>query len=104
MPKVTEKPILGLKSNKNFIVTNAVENILSVPKAQKQEMDWTKKSDFGRVPDYLGRIKDNIEAEYRMMRNLTQEQPEDKYFIRLFRNYLSEDQVHELREALKRKW
>ena len=28
-PKKEEKPILGLKSNKNFIITNAVENILS---------------------------------------------------------------------------
>jgi len=29
VPKVSEKPIMGLKSNKNFIVSNAVENILS---------------------------------------------------------------------------
>ena len=29
VPKKEEKPILGLKSNKNFIITNAVENILS---------------------------------------------------------------------------
>ena len=29
VPKKDEKPILGLKSNKNFIITNAVENILS---------------------------------------------------------------------------
>ena len=29
VPTRNEKPILGLKSNKNFIVSNAVENILS---------------------------------------------------------------------------
>ena len=29
VPKATDKPILGLKSHKNFIVTNAIENILS---------------------------------------------------------------------------
>jgi len=28
VPKASERPILGLRSNKNFIVTNAVENIL----------------------------------------------------------------------------
>jgi hypothetical protein len=32
VPRVHEKPVLGLKSNKNFIVTNAIENILSVAK------------------------------------------------------------------------
>lgn len=29
MPKHTEKPIMGLQTNKNFIVSNAVENILA---------------------------------------------------------------------------
>ena len=29
IPPPTEKPIMGLKSNKNFIISNAVENILS---------------------------------------------------------------------------
>ena len=32
MPKRDEKPVMGLKSNKNFIHTNAVENIMSVAK------------------------------------------------------------------------
>jgi len=32
IPKKDEKPIMGLKSNKNFIISNAVENILSAPK------------------------------------------------------------------------
>lgn len=53
MPGVNDKPVLGLKSNKNFIVTNAVENILSVPKAPKTEVNWIEKKDYGRVPDYL---------------------------------------------------
>ena len=32
VPKAMERPVHGLKSNKNFIVTNAIENILSVSK------------------------------------------------------------------------
>lgn len=78
VPKATEKPVMGLRSNKNFIVTNAVENILSVPRAAKEEIDWQKKSDFGKVPDYLSRIKENIENEYKMIRNLSNDQQEDK--------------------------
>lgn len=33
VPKQTEKPLLGLKTTKDFIKQNAVENIMSVPKA-----------------------------------------------------------------------
>jgi len=29
IPHLNEKPILGLRSNKNFIVTNAIETIIS---------------------------------------------------------------------------
>jgi hypothetical protein len=29
VPRREEKPILGLKTNKNFIIANAVENILA---------------------------------------------------------------------------
>ena len=29
VPKVAERPVLGMKSDKNFIVSNAIENILS---------------------------------------------------------------------------
>ena len=32
VPKHDEIPLMGVKSNKNFITTNAVENIMSVPK------------------------------------------------------------------------
>ena len=32
VPKKDEKPVMGLTSNKNFIHTNAVENIMSVAK------------------------------------------------------------------------
>ena len=43
IPKVHEKPVHGLKSNKNFVVTNAIENILSIPKKGKEEENWMKK-------------------------------------------------------------
>jgi len=51
---------MGLKSSKNYIVSNAVENILSAPKLMRTDENWMTKKDFGRCPDYLNRIKDNI--------------------------------------------
>ena len=67
VPKKDEKPLMGLKSNKNFIVTNAVENILAAPKTMPEDKSWTSKKDYGRTPDYLTRIKDSITSEYRMI-------------------------------------
>lgn len=57
MPRVNEKPVQGLKSNKNFIVTNAIENILSVAKKTEEPIDWQKKKDYGKQPEYLSKIK-----------------------------------------------
>jgi len=54
---MTEKPVLGLKSGKNFIVTNAIENILSTAKKTEEPINWTKKPDYGQVPDYIQKIK-----------------------------------------------
>jgi hypothetical protein len=48
-----DKPIMGLKSNKNFIVSNAVENILAPPKTIPMKKNYRSKRDYGRVPNYL---------------------------------------------------
>lgn len=92
-----EKPVMGLSSGKNFIVTNAIENILSTAKRAPEPIEWTKKKDYGKTPEYLNRIKDNIDNEYKMIRNL-QSEYETK------NDCLSEAEVAEIREGLKRKW
>jgi hypothetical protein len=50
VPLVNEKPVLGLKSGKNFIVTNAIENILSTAKKTEEPINWSKKPDYGQIP------------------------------------------------------
>lgn len=71
MPKKDERPIHGLVSDKNFIVANAVEAILSAPKvAEKQDKDYLKKKNFGKVPKYVNKIKQEIEDEYNMVREM----------------------------------
>lgn len=58
VPKRDEKPIHGLVSDKNFIVANAVENILAAPKLPgRQEQDMLKKRTYGKVPKYVTKIK-----------------------------------------------
>lgn len=79
VPKHTEKPLMGLRSNKNHITSNAVENIMSVPKKpEKKFVDtrggathpldpsgltpkYVNKKDFGKTPVYLERRKAEVE-------------------------------------------
>jgi len=54
VPLKDEKPIMGLVSDKNFIVSNAVENILAAPKLpSNSDKDFLKKKNYGKVPRYL---------------------------------------------------
>ena len=56
---------MGLVSDKNFIVSNAVENILAAPKLpSNNEKDYLKKKNYGKVPKFLQKIKAEIEDEY----------------------------------------
>ena len=73
VPTVHDKPVQGLKSNKNFIVTNAIENILSTAKKAPEQTDWTKKKDYGKVPEYLEKTKGDIANEYKMIQTLHEE-------------------------------
>ena len=80
MPKHTDKPsIMAVKSNKNFVTANAVENIMSIPKKPEKKYADTKmgathqlepsgltpkyrnKKDFGKTPEYLEKRKKEIE-------------------------------------------
>lgn len=60
VPSVHDKPVLGQRSGKDFIVSNAIENILSSAKRSAAPVDYLSKKDFGKVPEYLNRIKGSI--------------------------------------------
>lgn len=71
IPKKDEKPIMGLVSDKNYIVANAVENILAAPKLPtNKDADYLKKKSYGKVPNYIQKIKKEIEDEYQMVREM----------------------------------
>jgi len=79
VPKHNEKPIMGIKSEKNFISTNAIDNIMSVPKKPAANYVDTRngtvnslepsgltpkflnKKEYGKTPTYL--TKRNEEAK-----------------------------------------
>lgn len=75
VPKVNDKPLMGLKTTKNFITTNAVEAITAVPSKPKKKFVDTRhgdahnlvpsglepvyvhKKEYGEVPVYLDKRK-----------------------------------------------
>ncbi len=73
VPGRDEKPIYGLKTSKNYITANAVENILQAPKrVPTTEPRFTAKEDYGKVPDYLLRIKQERQEEDEFIAHIQQ--------------------------------
>lgn len=102
VPRVTDKPVMGLVSNKNFVAANAVEAILAVPKRPKDETaDFRSKPDYGKVPRYLERVKKEVDAEYRYVAGLS----EDAHSVARDRMRLIPDAERaELIDGLKTRW
>ena len=97
------KPVMGLVTSKNFITANAVENILAVPKKpMDKNVDYLNKPDYGKVPEYLDRVKSEIQEEYQYIKTMQDARlaEENDNGVRA----LSEDERLELLDKLKQKW
>lgn len=93
---------MGLVSDKNFIVSNAVENILAAPKLpQNNDKDYLKKRNYGKVPKYLQKIKKDIDDEYQLVREMQIEEEAD---LDRQKFLMDENEKQELLAALKKKW
>ena len=102
IPAKDEKPIHGLVSDKNFIVANAVENILAAPKLPAtKEKDMLKKKNYGQVPKYVTKIKNEIEDEYNLIREMQIEEQNERDRQKML---MPEEERQELIAALKKKW
>ena len=101
VPRVHEKPIMGLKSDKNFIVANAVETILAAPKVRPASARYANKENYGTVPKYLNNVKQDIDEEYLTLRRLREEEIEEENRARYL---MAPEEVAQLREGLRKKW
>lgn len=102
VPKRNEKPIMGLTTKKNFVHTNAVENILSVSKkVPTGGPKYVTKHEFGKVPSYLKKIKQEINDEYTYIQEL-QNQTQTKRGQEMI--LLPEEERLKILGALKQKW
>eukprot|EP00755_Sulcionema_specki_P029927 Sspe_Gene.93226::Locus_65920_Transcript_2_2_Confidence_0.500_Length_1063::g.93226::m.93226 len=102
VPKRTEKPVMGLTTQKNFVVANAVDNILSMPKRQpKQDVSAVQRPDFGKTPTYLKRIKQELkdEQEYIEMMQKSQHNSNQSRM-----REMEQSEKDEMIARLKQKW
>eukprot|EP01116_Phalansterium_solitarium_P018274 TRINITY_DN4797_c0_g1_i2.p1 TRINITY_DN4797_c0_g1~~TRINITY_DN4797_c0_g1_i2.p1 ORF type:complete len:224 (-),score=16.28 TRINITY_DN4797_c0_g1_i2:180-776(-) len=64
VPSRTEFPPIVESSSKNFLETNKIDSALTAPKKRHEvEVDYLRKEDFGKVPEYLTKVKEVISEE-----------------------------------------
>ena len=101
VPTITDTPIMGLKSNKNYITSNAIDNILMPTwKKVKEEADYLHKKYYGEVPPYLTKLKRKVKEEYDSIREMQRRNEEEDAKRK---KILSEDEIKTLREGLLKK-
>ena len=104
VPRRGERPVYGLKTEKNYQTANAVEVILAVPKKYPGPAPrFTDKPDYGKVPAYLTDIKHIIAEEKQIIEDYLKESKkptgEEPYY-----DDLPEADRADLLRKLKRKW
>ena len=105
VPRRGDKPVMGLRTSKNFITANAVEAILSVPsQPTAKRVDYLGKDDYGQVPDYLGQVKEEIRRENDMIDSYVTAQMAAGEDNPPEFDELPESDRSQLLENLKRKW
>ena len=103
VPRASDQPVHGLTTFKNFITSNAIENILAEPPKLKEygSDQFLYKKEFGQVPTYLRRMK----ARHGQMMETLQQQEMDRIQKEQDRVKLlsGEERSHIVRQ-LKAKW
>lgn len=95
-------PVHGMRTNKNFVVANAVENILAIPTKNipAAEPRPTERKDFGKVPDYLNEIKEDIQSR----RNVIQAYNHQMRAANERWSELTPQDLEGMRIGLQRRW
>lgn len=117
VPAKEDRPIMGLKTTKDFIKQNAVENIMSVPRkpeknfvdtrgGDKQPLEtsglepkYVHKKDFGVTPEYIKRREEEIRKAQEEYNTYVAE-----HFRRGAMQQMSEQERLDILDGLKSNW
>lgn len=106
VPSRDDKPVMGLKTEKNFVMSNAVEAIVTAPKRAtvEQPLAMTRPS-FGKTPSYLHGIKQQLQMETTAIAAAGDREKHQQEEIKAhyFRQMAEEDKDRLLAQ-LKEKW
>ena len=96
---------MGLKSQKNYVTANAIDNILMEPRKRKipndKDLDfYMNKKDYGKVPKYIRRAQS---ANQRNLNEKLRVQNENERYKNKMRKTLDKEELGLLREGLKKK-
>mmetsp|Transcript_3205 Transcript_3205/g.6346 ORF Transcript_3205/g.6346 Transcript_3205/m.6346 type:complete len:290 (-) Transcript_3205:399-1268(-) len=102
VPSRDDKPVYGLVSHKNYLTANAVDNILAVPPPRPAgDVNYLEKEDYGKVPAYLGGVKQQIHDEYELIRRIEDEaSKEELEHVEM----MSDEERKSLCDGLKQTW
>ncbi|EKF29660.1 hypothetical protein MOQ_006546 [Trypanosoma cruzi marinkellei] len=102
IPSRHDKPIMGLKTEKNYVVANAVESALAIPSKciPPPENRAVDRADFGKVPAYLEEVKEEIKERHALVERIkaAQREAEERW------SELSAEELEGLRQGLQRRW
>ena len=102
IPGINDKPIQGIKSNKNYILSNAIDNILMRPKLNRNKScENIRHKFYGKIPDYIKKYRLEKENEINSQKELNKRlKEEEDAKIKI----LSQEEIQNLKEGLTKVW
>ncbi|XP_063062235.1 enkurin [Engraulis encrasicolus] len=117
VPSKSDKPLMGIQTKKDFVKTNAFENIMAVPKKPQPTYVDTKKGDkfpletSGLVPKYLKKKDYGQTPEYLLQRQEEVKRAQEEYndyvqecMKQGAMQQLSDEERKHILEGLKKNW
>ena len=103
IPSKNDKPIFGLKSQKNYVLSNAIDNILMKPRKLRtnKSCEDIRHHCYGKVPKYILKFREDKQIEYDKEKELSKRLKDEEAAKR---KILSKEEVEQLREGLTKKW
>ena len=106
VPSRNDKPVQGLRADKNYLNCNAVEAINSSPKKRKEvEVPFVAREDYGKVPTYLETVKAEIQHEKELVDQYVSEQYGSSSSNQQQKDeVMNEEERREIINKLKQRW
>ena len=103
IPSKNDRPIFGLKSQKNYVLSNAIDNILMKPRKliKNRSCEDIRHHYYGKVPKYILKFREDKQVEIDKEKELNKRLKEEEDAKR---KILSKEEIEQLREGLTKKW